>query len=260
MGLPRSNQPRGRIQGSRRPGFPTGSERRPDSSRRVAASGGAVGGPRTHQVSRLFPGGSVAPFADSNQDVSMSHADPSSSPPQDGRSSCARCWSWRSSISPPAIPTSCASNGSSKACTTNRPSSRSRSRRAIDAVERETDAEAIVLGYGLCSRGTEKLRCQRCQLVVPRAHDCITLLLGDKQRYSDYVAQHPGHVLVLARLDQAPPAARPRTGRGHVPGVLREVRRGQRQVPDRDANSSGTATTIGPLTSTWAGSARPSKI
>jgi hypothetical protein len=62
----------------------------------------------------------------------------------------------------------------------------------IDVVERETDAEAIVLGYGLCSRGTEKLRCQRCQLVVPRAHDCITLLLGDKQRYADYAARHPG--------------------------------------------------------------------
>ena len=63
---------------------------------------------------------------------------------------------------------------------------------SVDAVERETDAEAIVLGYGLCSRGTEKIRCQRCLLVVPRAHDCITLLLGDKQRYADYVAKHPG--------------------------------------------------------------------
>ena len=62
----------------------------------------------------------------------------------------------------------------------------------IQRIERETEAEAIVLGYGLCSRGTEKLRCQRCTLVVPRAHDCITLLLGDKQRYADYVAKHPG--------------------------------------------------------------------
>jgi hypothetical protein len=63
---------------------------------------------------------------------------------------------------------------------------------SIDRIERETPAEAIVLGYGLCSRGTEKLYCRRCQLVVPRAHDCITLLLGDRQRYADYVAQHPG--------------------------------------------------------------------
>jgi len=63
---------------------------------------------------------------------------------------------------------------------------------SIQRIEDQTPAEAIVLGYGLCSRGTELLRCRRCQLVVPRAHDCITLLLGDKQRYADYVARHPG--------------------------------------------------------------------
>lgn len=62
---------------------------------------------------------------------------------------------------------------------------------AIDRVER-MDVEVIVLGYGLCSRGTEGVRTKRCLLVVPRAHDCITLLLGDKQRYANYVAEHPG--------------------------------------------------------------------
>jgi hypothetical protein len=63
---------------------------------------------------------------------------------------------------------------------------------AIDRLERETPAEVIVLGYGLCSRGVEGLRTTRCQLVIPRAHDCITLLLGDKDRYQQYVARHPG--------------------------------------------------------------------
>ncbi len=63
---------------------------------------------------------------------------------------------------------------------------------SIDRIERETPAEVIVLGYGLCSRGTEKLRCRRCRLIVPRAHDCITLLLGDRERYARYVAAHPG--------------------------------------------------------------------
>lgn len=33
---------------------------------------------------------------------------------------------------------------------------------------------------------------KRCKLVVPRAHDCITLLLGSKERYAAYVAEHPG--------------------------------------------------------------------
>lgn len=63
---------------------------------------------------------------------------------------------------------------------------------AVNAIEADTPAEVIVLGYGLCSRGTEGIRTKRCRLVIPRAHDCITLLLGDKQRYSQYVAEHPG--------------------------------------------------------------------
>lgn len=62
---------------------------------------------------------------------------------------------------------------------------------AIDRVE-ALDVHAIVLGYGLCSRGTEGVCTRRCLLVVPRAHDCITLLLGCKQRYAEYVAHNPG--------------------------------------------------------------------
>lgn len=63
---------------------------------------------------------------------------------------------------------------------------------AIDRVEATTSADVIVLGYGLCSRGTEGLRTTRCRLVMPRAHDCITLLLGSKERYAQYVSEHPG--------------------------------------------------------------------
>ena len=63
---------------------------------------------------------------------------------------------------------------------------------AIDRVEALTSADVIVLGYGLCSRGTEGLRTTRCRLVMPRAHDCITLLLGSKERYAQYVSEHPG--------------------------------------------------------------------
>ncbi len=63
---------------------------------------------------------------------------------------------------------------------------------AIDRIEQRADVAVIVLGYGLCSRGVEGLRTRRCSLVVPRAHDCITLLLGDRTRYQQYVAEHPG--------------------------------------------------------------------
>lgn len=72
------------------------------------------------------------------------------------------------------------------------PRLRQRLQQAVDHVERSTDAEAIVLGYGLCSRGVEGVVTRRCRLVVARAHDCITLLLGSRRRYAEYVAAHPG--------------------------------------------------------------------
>lgn len=63
----------------------------------------------------------------------------------------------------------------------------------VNAIEHDrTDIDAIVLGYGICSRGLEGVHTRRCKLVIPRAHDCITLLLGSKERYAQYVANHPG--------------------------------------------------------------------
>ncbi len=54
------------------------------------------------------------------------------------------------------------------------------------------DFDAIVLGYGLCSGGTMGLKSQKYPLVIPRAHDCITLFLGSKDRYRELFDQHSG--------------------------------------------------------------------
>lgn len=62
----------------------------------------------------------------------------------------------------------------------------------IDEIELDPSVDAIVLGYGLCSRGTEGLMARHSLLVLPRAHDCITLLLGSKEAYSHQVATCPG--------------------------------------------------------------------
>jgi hypothetical protein len=51
--------------------------------------------------------------------------------------------------------------------------------------------EAILLGYALCGNGIKDLTTKETTLVVPRAHDCITLLLGSKGNYNDYMAQNP---------------------------------------------------------------------
>jgi hypothetical protein len=62
----------------------------------------------------------------------------------------------------------------------------------VTRLESRSDIEAIALVYGLCSRGVENLRHARCPIVIARAHDCVTLYLGSKERYADYIARHPG--------------------------------------------------------------------
>ena len=52
--------------------------------------------------------------------------------------------------------------------------------------------DAILLGYGLCSNAIAGLTARRHRLVIPRAHDCITLLLGSKERYREQFEALPG--------------------------------------------------------------------
>ena len=56
----------------------------------------------------------------------------------------------------------------------------------------ESQYEAVLLGYALCSNGVVGLAARKIPLVVPRAHDCITLFLGDRDRYLEYFQSHPG--------------------------------------------------------------------
>jgi len=62
---------------------------------------------------------------------------------------------------------------------------------ALAAID-ESRYEAALLGYGLCSNGLVGLTARSIPLVVPRAHDCITLFMGSKERYLDYFHGHPG--------------------------------------------------------------------
>jgi hypothetical protein len=56
----------------------------------------------------------------------------------------------------------------------------------------ESRYEAVLLGYGLCSNGLVGLEARSIPLVIPRAHDCITLFLGSKERYLQYFQGNPG--------------------------------------------------------------------
>ena len=50
----------------------------------------------------------------------------------------------------------------------------------------------IILAYGLCDNSIVNLSSQGIPLVIPRAHDCISLILGSRQRYTELFFKCPG--------------------------------------------------------------------
>lgn len=61
----------------------------------------------------------------------------------------------------------------------------------IDAVDAEK-YDAIVMGYGLCGKAIDGITARELMIVVPRAHDCITLFLGSRARYQQEFEEHTG--------------------------------------------------------------------
>lgn len=61
----------------------------------------------------------------------------------------------------------------------------------VDAVP-GAPSDAILLAYGLCNNGLVGLQARELPLVLPRAHDCITLLLGSAARYQAEFRREPG--------------------------------------------------------------------
>jgi hypothetical protein len=70
---------------------------------------------------------------------------------------------------------------------------------AIDAGNRGYDA--VLLCFGLCGNAIAGLTSRSTQLVVPRAHDCATILLGSKKLFKKYFESMP---------------SQPYTSRGHI--------------------------------------------
>jgi len=67
----------------------------------------------------------------------------------------------------------------------------SRLQKVID----ETDPglySAIAMGFGLCNNGVVGIQASEIPVVIPRAHDCITLFFGSKERYNEYFYKNPG--------------------------------------------------------------------
>ena len=68
---------------------------------------------------------------------------------------------------------------------------RDRIQERIDAVP-EGRFDAILVGYGLCNMMLAGLTTRHTPLVIPKAHDCITFFLGNKERYKTEFIANPG--------------------------------------------------------------------
>lgn len=75
---------------------------------------------------------------------------------------------------------------------------RRRLQEAIDAAAAQGGSSRIVVGYGVCGRGTVGLRARRVPLVLPKAHDCIALFLGSDAAYRREFWRAPGTYYISA--------------------------------------------------------------
>ncbi len=75
---------------------------------------------------------------------------------------------------------------------------RTRLQAAVDEASARTfsdgrrEFDAIAMGYGLCGQATAGLTARDIPIVVPRAHDCITLFLGSRGEYDRQFEEFPG--------------------------------------------------------------------
>jgi hypothetical protein len=68
---------------------------------------------------------------------------------------------------------------------------RPRIQERIDAAD-TGDYDAILLAYGLCNNGVVGLSTRKTRLVIPKAHDCITVFMGSRDRYRKIFSENPG--------------------------------------------------------------------
>jgi len=58
--------------------------------------------------------------------------------------------------------------------------------------EASLGAEALLLGYGLCSMAVVGLQARNAHLVIPRVDDCIAIFLGSCSAYKEQARKEPG--------------------------------------------------------------------
>ena len=101
-----------------------------------------------------------------------------------------------------------------------------------EAIDASAGLDAVLLGYGLCSRGVIGLRATHCRLVVPRVDDCIAIFLGSRSAYESEARREPGTYYLTkgwievgdSPFDQADRLA-PKCGRTKADWMVRQMLR-----------------------------------
>lgn len=61
-------------------------------------------------------------------------------------------------------------------------------------IDADLEHDTLLFGYGLCSYGVVNLHSERHTLVIPRVHDCISILMGARQIYDKEFENCPGSI------------------------------------------------------------------
>ncbi|MDX1707483.1 MAG: DUF1638 domain-containing protein, partial [Desulfobacterales bacterium] len=63
---------------------------------------------------------------------------------------------------------------------------------AIDEVSASDRCDRIIIGYGICGRGTVGIQSRGIPLALPKVHDCIALFMGGDAAYRREFKKYPG--------------------------------------------------------------------
>ena len=69
---------------------------------------------------------------------------------------------------------------------------------AIDEISASGRCDRIIIGYGICGRGTVGIQSRDIPLAVPKVHDCIALFLGGDAAYRREFRKYPGTYYISA--------------------------------------------------------------
>lgn len=69
---------------------------------------------------------------------------------------------------------------------------------AVDEINAAGDASRIVIGYGICGRGSVGVKAGDVPMAIPRVHDCIALFLGGDAVYRREFRKAPGTYYISA--------------------------------------------------------------